>query len=435
MPKLTTRELLKLALPSMAFALLTNAYRSVDQYWIQGVSTPAQAAIGSSTFVLITFYACFHLVAGGAGPLVSRTTGAGDLEARREVIGNGLVGALFIALAVGCLGTLFADPIAGALGLSGETRAECAIYLRTLSMTLLPLVLTPLVDQSFIHMGNARVPMVLHAISLGINIVLTPLLIFRADLGIAGAALASNGSRMVTTGMGLWLLWWEANLRISDLRPGPMLRRILSVGWPVSLGIGTYSLVYWGLLVTSVSPLGPHVNAALGIGFSALEGFTWPMFHGVSLAVSSFVGRYLGAGQPEMAKKAVRMALPLITLLGVASTCAFFFGGAFLTSLFTDDPKVHMAATEYAVLLSASQLFVAWETLFQGALVGAGATRLVFWLSAPLNILRVPLAWVLAFPLGWKAAGIWWAINATTLAKATLKGWVVLRGRWVETRV
>ena len=66
MPRLTTRALLALAIPSVVFALLTNAYRSVDQYWIQGVSTPAQAAIGSSTFVLITFYAVFHLVAGGA---------------------------------------------------------------------------------------------------------------------------------------------------------------------------------------------------------------------------------------------------------------------------------------------------------------------------------------------------------------------------------
>ena len=39
---LTTRELLKLAIPSILFAVLTHAYRSVDQFWIQGVSTAAQ---------------------------------------------------------------------------------------------------------------------------------------------------------------------------------------------------------------------------------------------------------------------------------------------------------------------------------------------------------------------------------------------------------
>ena len=47
----------------------------------------------------------------------------------------------------------------------------------------------------------------------------------------------------------------------------------------MGLGVAAYALTYWGILATTVSPMGPHVNAALGIGFSALEGVTWPAFH------------------------------------------------------------------------------------------------------------------------------------------------------------
>ncbi|HEX2200693.1 MAG TPA: hypothetical protein VHH93_01540, partial [Gammaproteobacteria bacterium] len=54
------------------------------------------------------------------------------------------------------------------------------------------------------------------------------------------------------------------------------------------------------------------------------------------------------------------------------------------------------------------------------------------WYSAPFNLFRIPLAWALAFPLGFGAAGIWWAINLTTYAKAILKGWAAWRGRWAE---
>jgi MATE family multidrug resistance protein len=110
----------------------------------------------------------------------------------------------------------------------------------------------------------------------------------------------------------------------------------------------------------------------------------------------------------------------------------FYFFGDPLCALFTDDPRVHAAAVEYAVILSASQLFVAWEALEEGVLAGAGDTRILFSINAPLNLLRVPLAWLFAFPLGFGAAGIWWTINATCIAKALIKGWVALRGRWVS---
>ena len=65
-PRPDLAALLRLAIPSTAFAVLTNGYRVVDQYWVQRVSTEAQAAVGSSIFVLIVFYATFELIAAGA---------------------------------------------------------------------------------------------------------------------------------------------------------------------------------------------------------------------------------------------------------------------------------------------------------------------------------------------------------------------------------
>jgi len=433
--RLTTAELLRLAIPSAVFAVLTNAFRAVDQYWIQGVGTEAQAAIGASTFVVILFYAAFVLIAAGAGPLVARAEGAGDALGVRRVLGASTGGALGVAAVVSAAGVLGADWIAWLVGLDGPTAQEFATYLRVLSWTLLPLVFTPLVDQCFISLGNARMPMLLHAVSLALNIVLTPVLIFELDLGIAGAALASNLSRAVTTSVGLWLLTRRTGLTRQDVDLGPHLRKVLRIGAPAAMGIATYTLVYWAMLKTSISPLGPEVNAALGIGFNALEGFTWPAFTGVSMAVGSLVGRSLGAGRPDQAWAAVRLALPFSTGLGVLATAVFWFGGETLTGLFTQDPSVHAHATTYTLILAWSQVFVAWEALAEGVLGGAGDTRAVFWASFPLNALRVPLAWVLAFPLGLAAPGIWWAINGTTMAKALLKGWLVRRGRWATLEI
>lgn len=426
------RPLLSLAIPSAIFTLLTNSYRIVDQYFVQGVSVDAQAAIGSSVFVLILFYAVFELVAAGAGPLIARATGAGDPVWRRALLGEACLGALVITALLMILGVTSAPLIAETLGLDGLPASECVRYLRALSWTMLPLAFTPLVDQAFLSIGNARAPMMLHALSLGLNIVLTPILIYGAGWGVVGAALASNAARGVATALAIVRLRRITGVTLADLRFRGELRRILRIGAPMALGTACFSLVYWGLLKTSVSPLGPHVNAALGIGFAALEGFTWPIFHGISLGVASLVGRHLGAARPDLAKQALRSAVPVASLLGVLATASFFFAGDSLTALFTDDPAVHRAATEYAVILAASQLFLAWEALSEGVLAGAGDTRTVFWCSVPCNILRIPLAWWLAFPLGLGAAGIWWAINITTYGKTLLKGWAAWRGRWTE---
>ena len=435
MPELTTRELLKLAVPSVLFAVLTHAYRSVDQFWIQGEGTASQGALGASAFVIILFAAVIIVLSAGASPLIARATGANDPVALRRALGAGLSGVLGITILLMVAGVTGADHIAATLGLRGEAASECAAYLRMLSWTIFPLVLVPLVDQAFIAMGNARLPMKLHALSLGVNIALTPVLIYEADMGIAGAALASNLSRALTTFIGFVILWKRTGMRISDVHGGEELRRVLRIGFPISISVAAYTLVYWAMLATSISPLGEEVDAALGIGFSALEGLTWPCFHGLSLAVSSFVGRYLGAGEKEQARRVVRKAFPLSTMMGAAAMLMFGIGGPFLTGLFTGDPLVHEEAIVYASVLAFSQIFVAWEALFEGALSGAGDTRTVFWLSAPLNLLRIPLAWIFAFPMGWGAAGIWWAINLTTVLKAAAKGWAVRRGKWVDLEV
>jgi MATE family multidrug resistance protein len=189
------------------------------------------------------------------------------------------------------------------------------------------------------------------------------------------------------------------------------------------------------LLYVAISPLGPEVNAALGIGFSALESISWPAFHGISLALASLIGRSLGAGRQDEAWRAIRLTLPWFTGLGLLVSLTFFLAGEWLTGLFTSDPIVHQAAHQYAFILAFSQLFVAYESLADGVLAGSGDTRTILWLSMPLNLLRVPLGWYAAFPLGLGAAGIWWAINLTTVLKAVLKCWAVRRGQWADLTI
>ena len=102
---------------------------------------------------------------------------------------------------------------------------------------------------------------------------------------------------------------------------------MMKIGAPISMGILSYALVYWVLLKTSISPLGEPVNAALGIGFSALEGISWPIFAGIMLASSSLISRQLGANDFEGIDRTLKLTFPTSTILGLIITCVFYFGG------------------------------------------------------------------------------------------------------------
>jgi putative MATE family efflux protein len=433
MKPVTSRAIITLAIPAALSVLLNNLFRVIDQFSVQWLGPEAQAAVGACTFVLIAAYAIFMGISAGAGPLLARAVGAGDVALQRRVLGNALVGAVLIGGSALALMGLCAPWIASLVGLDGEAGQSMVTYLRWLSVCGLPLAVAPTLDSAFIARGNTGMVMRLQGGATALNLLLNPLLIYGAGLGIGGAALATGLSYGLAAVIGGRILLRQVRPGPADFRLDQTLGRIVRIGAPIASNTLLYAGVYWAIMSVAIRPLGPDVYAALGIGFSALEGFTWPIFWGFSTAVASLVGRYLGAGMPEEARRTYRLALPFILGLGATAGLVFWFGAAPLTSNFSSDPGVLEQAVLYAQVLALSQVFVALEALSEGVLGGAGDTRSVLLWSAPINLLRVPLAWGAAFPLGMGAAGIWWAINITTVIKCAGKWSAVVRGRWTES--
>lgn len=424
------RILWQLAWPSILFAVLRHGYRIVDQFYAQYISMEAQAAIGSTTYFSILASGLFTIIAFGTAPLVGRSVGAGDSDKLKLIVNSALTGVLVLSGLAMLVGTSLSGVIVQGLGLTGQTASEAENYVYTLCLTMPPLVLAPLLDQSLIAAGDTRTPMKAHAIILSMNLILTPVFILGLDLGIIGAALSSTTS---TAAGGIYAL--SRLFRLTPFSPEivarpVMLRAIVKIGTPMGLGVAAYALTYWGILATTVSPMGPHVNAALGIGFSALEGVTWPAFHGFSLAIASLVGRSLGAKRPDLAWISIRKGVYIASTLGIIASGAFYLGQWQLTGLFTEDDLVHATAANYAAIIAWSQLAVALEAILEGVLSGSGATRAIFWASTPINLMRIPLGWYFAIKLELGPAGLWWVLNVTTYAKVLIKGAIVRRGAW-----
>ncbi len=434
MPPVTRRELIGLAVPAAASALLNNAFRVIDQHAAGSIGPTAQAAIGSCTFVFIAIYGLQVLVASGAGPLLARATGAQDPKLRREAWANALTLSVALMAVLAVLGWFASPSVVGLLGLRDQTAVDAVDFLQMIFLGSLPGALLPLCDAAFVALGRPRRMMLLQGLAAGLNAALNPIFIHQLGLGVVGAALATSLGKALAAAIGLYTLSSIMGLTRADFRSQPALMwRMLRVGLPASAGVVAYALVYWALLGAVISPLG--LNAALGIGFSALEGVSYPLFLGISMGVSSVVGRRLGAGEPDEAARAGRLGTPMALGLGLLVGWIFYFGATPLCATFTDDPLVLAQAVLYAQILAFSQVFVALEAVWEGVLAGAGDHRTITLLSVPLNVLRVPLAYGLAFTLGFGALGVWWAINLTSMMKAGFKGAAVWRGAWARFEV
>ncbi len=429
-PDLDYKSLIYLTFPAALSAMLNNAYRVIDQHAVQWLGVDAQAAIASCTFVLIGFYAIYSIFSSGVISPLARAIGSNNEEEQKQIVGNALIAALLTGLVILTASGLLAPWTVKALGLHKGLASQAEAYLHWHALYCLPQAVMPTIDAIFIAYGKTKTVLLLQVTASVLNFVLNPIFIYWLGFGIGGAAMATGISQGIALLTGLTLLIKSDYLIWEFFRINRFTSRIIKIGLPMCWGTLVFSGVYWALLRWVISPLGPEVNAALGIGFSVLEGFTWPVFWGFSMGIASIVGRCLGADDIAKAKQAISLALKMMTLCGVLASIIFWLAGRMLSNLFTNDMKVLEQAVLYAQILAFSQLFVAYEALAEGILSGSGKTKTIFYWSAPLNILRVPFAWVFAVNYGYGAVAIWWVINVSTIMKTIGKWGSVASGRW-----
>ena len=67
-----------------------------------------------------------------------------------------------------------------------------------------------------------------------------------------------------------------------------------------------------------ISPLGNSVHIALGLGFSVLEGISYPLYSGIMVAVSSMIGRQMGAKEYDSLEETIKKEAFCVQALGLS---------------------------------------------------------------------------------------------------------------------
>ncbi len=433
--------LVRLAAPVVVMQLCHTLYHWVDVMWVGRLGATATAAVSTSFFAVWTMWALADIVGVSVAATVSRHIGAGEREGAAWASAQ----AWWLALTLGVIVTIVGVPLVPALfrllGTSPEVAAAGTSYLRIVFAGAVVSMMYVLGETILRAAGDTRTPMIVIAVSLVLNALLDPLLIFGwgpvPALGTAGAAIATVIAQAFAVAWFARLAWRghvAMPFRFAALRtPSAAYQWALArIGAPFAL-IGTlYSVVYLGLAHTAAG-FGTAALAVVGIA-NRVESMSYLVAAGFGLACEAIVGQNLGAGRPDRAERATWLSAGLMCSLGMLVAAAMWIAPEALLSFFTSDPEVIARGVPYLRILAPCQAFTCLEMVLNGAFSGAGDTLPPSIISVTVSLLRMPMAPFLAFALGLGLDGIAWTITLTCIVRALIVlGWF-RRGRWKTKR-
>jgi Na+-driven multidrug efflux pump len=196
--------------------------------------------------------------------------------------------------------------------------------------------------------------------------------------------------------------------------------------------IGTAS---WMGLVKILSGFGSAALAGNTIGIRIIMFALLPSF-GVSNAAATLVGQNLGARKPERAEAAAWTAGRYNTACLVVVGVLFLLFAPALIGAFTSDPAVIPYGVQCLRIVSAGFLFYGYGMVLSMSFNGAGDTRT----PTLINLLclwgfEIPLAWVLAHPLGLGPTGVFVAVAVAFSVLAMVSAAIFRQGWWKTRRV
>ncbi len=441
------RPMFRLAWPLVVIQLLQVTYNVGDTFWLGALSPESVGAL-SLAFPLI-----FFLISIGGGftaagaILIAQHTGAGS-DKGGLIAGQTLSFITLVAIAVGLLGYYVTDPMLALLPADAETQATviplAADYMRIFFLG------SPFLFGFFIFVslmrgyGNTRAPMRVMFISVVINLVIDPLLIFGVGpfprLEIQGAAVATVISRGVATAIGFYILFYTdvgPDIRLEHLRPRfEYVSEITRLGVPTALEQSMSSLAMIAM-TAMVATFPPAVVAAYGLGNRLISLAFLPAM-GMGQATDTIVGQNLGAGKPERAEKATWVASGVVAVIMLgAGLIAFAFPepivGVFMTSGEAGTAETIHYGSIYLQIAAAMFVFMGVLQVVLGAFRGAGNTKTALVFSVvTLWIARVPVSYYLIFVADWGTTGIWIGVVAGDVVGAIAAIAYFTRGTWKE---
>jgi len=437
--KTLSRTLFRLAGPAILENLMFSIVFFADSLivgWLHSEASLAAAALAGVTMYLVN--APFYALSIATSSLVARSWGERAFDTARSYTGLSLLAAAGLATLIFCAAWPASRHILALLGAAADVRQLGSPYLRIILLSGLAGLPMIVMNGAIRASGNTRTPMLITILMNVINVVVSVVLAFGVGpfdaLGLYGVAWGTVVAR--TTG-GLLSLAVLLSPRVGlgmclhDFFAGHA--KHLGTIWRLAMPAMIDRLLHTGAHVAFmriVALLGTTALAAHNIALH-VESLAFMPVVGVSTAVVALVGQAIGAGQPDIAEKAVKRAILWCFVMMLAMGMVFVACAPAGVKIFGATPAVIRLAG-IALQIAALELpFLSFAIVFSSALRGAGDTRSPLWVNIfCLVFFRLAGVYLLGVYVGWGLPGVWLA-TAIDWAARGAGLWLFFRhGAW-----
>jgi MATE family, multidrug efflux pump len=436
------REVALLAYPVVLTQLARTAMGVVDSAMAGRLGAAELGAVGYGGIWMWTAACVFMGTATGVQTFVAQAHGAGDATQGVRWTWQGLYAVLPPATLGIALFALALPRWLSLLGPSPELQALTTSYLQARALGAPGLVVAMVLASYFRGLGDTHTPLACVVVANLLNAALDYGLIF-GEFGLprwgvegAGAATAvAEWTYALLLAVAFWRRLGRAGASARPLRPERRsILRFARTSVPIG-GQWVLEMLSFALFSTLVARMGDASMAATQALLMLLS-LSFMQALGISVAASTLVGRYVGAGDEEAARRAHASSLRLGIGLALGVAALFLALPGPLLRIFSEAPEVLRLARPLLALGALFQLFDALGIVASGSLRGAGDTRWPFALTTVLAwLFFLPLAWTLGVGLGQGLFGAWAAATAWVALQSALLVRRFHSGAWLKARI
>lgn len=440
--KVFLKAMLAIAFPIALQNLITSSLNMVDTLMISSLGDASIAAVGLANQVFFFYILLVFGITSGSSIFIAQFWGKEDVPSIRKILGL----AISLSSAIGLIFTIVAFFVPEFLMKIFTNDMEVVIlgskYLRIVSLSYIITAIGFSYSIAARSIGQARMPMVVSAISFITNTIFNWLLIFGKlgfpKLGVEGAAYGTLIARIVEIGFILYAVYSDKGVLAGNIKEltswnKDFLGKYFKTTYPVIVNEGFWSL---GQVMYSVAyaKIGKEAIAAVQI-VTTVQNVFLVISRGLANACTVMVGNKIGAGEEEDAILYANRFLAIATTLGLFLGIILFFSSDLLLKVFRNlTPEVYDTSKKMLKVISLFFLIKMFNgTTIVGILRGGGDTIFSMILEmGSVWLIGVPLAFlgatVFKLPVYWVVA----LVSSEEVVKAIVGLWRVMSRKWVK---
>lgn len=430
--------IIQLSIPSILAQITSVVMFFIDQAMVGHLGEKATAACGiveTSTWLLGSLTGAASM---GFSVQVAHFIGANDFVKARQVFRHALIVTSVLSLVMMLVAVAIAKPLPFWLGGGADIAHDASLYFLIFALSGPFFQLNSLSSAMLKCSGNMRIPSLISIIMCLLDVGFNYVLIYKAHLGVMGAAIGTSLSIVLCGTAQAWIAIFRNEMlslrRVGErfYWVGDYLVNAVKIGLPMAV----QSVLMSGAQIVGtmiVAPLGNIAIAANTLGITAESLCYMPGF-GIGEAATTLIGQSMGAGRGDLCRSFARMTLfSGMAVMALMGAVMFVFAPEMMALMTPVEEIIDLGSRCLRIEAFAEPMFAA-SIIAVSVCVGAGDTLKPAAISlCSMWLVRLTLAYMLSIEYG--LVGVWTAMAIELTFRGLMLTARLFRGKWMNASI